>query len=41
VPVRLHEQVKLSKVGKCVYYKGLRYKDRPQKRVALAQIAAN
>jgi hypothetical protein len=41
VPVRKHEQVKLSKIGKCVYCKGLRYGDRPQKRVALAQIAAN
>jgi hypothetical protein len=41
VPVQLHEQVKLSKNGRCVCYKGLRYADRPKKRVALAQIAAN
>jgi hypothetical protein len=40
VPVGLYKQVKLSK-GKCVCYKGLRYGDRPKKRVALAQIAAN
>jgi hypothetical protein len=41
VPVQLHKQVKLSKNGRCMYYKGLRYADRPKKRVALAQIAAN
>ena len=37
----LHTQVKLSKKGLCVYCKGLRYGDRPKKRVALAQIASN
>ena len=41
LPVRLHEQVKLEKPGKCVCCKGLRYGDRPRKRVALAQIATN
>ena len=41
VPVQLHEQVKLGKNGRCVCCKGLRYGDRPQKRIALAQIAAN
>jgi hypothetical protein len=41
VPVESHELVKLSKIGKCVCCKGLRYGDRPQKRIALAQIAAN
>jgi hypothetical protein len=41
VPMGLYEQVKLSKIGKYIYYKGLRYVDRPKKRVALAQIAAN
>jgi len=41
VPVQLHEQVKLGKNGRCVCCKGLRYADRPKKRVALAQIAAN
>ena len=41
VPIRAHEQVKLSKIGECVCCKGLRFGDRPRKRVALAQIAAN
>ena len=41
MPVRSHEQVKLSKIGKCMCCKGLRFADRPKKRVALAQIAAN
>jgi len=41
VPVESHELVKLSKVGHCICYKGLRFRDRPKKRVALAQITAN
>jgi hypothetical protein len=41
VPTRLHEQVKLRRRGICVYCKGLRFKDRLKKRVALAQIASN
>jgi hypothetical protein len=41
VPVESHELVKLSKVGHCMCCKGLRFRDRPKKRVALAQIAAN
>jgi hypothetical protein len=41
VPIQSHKQVKLSKAGKCVCCKGMRYGDRPKKRVALAQIAAN
>jgi hypothetical protein len=41
VSKELHTQVKLSKKGLCVYCKGLRYGDRPKKRVALAQIASN
>jgi hypothetical protein len=41
VPVISNELVKLSKIGKCVCCKGLRYVDRPEKRVALAQIVAN
>ena len=41
VPRRSHEQVKLSKSGICVCCKGLRFRDRPKKRVALAQIASN
>jgi hypothetical protein len=27
VPVRAHKQVKLAKVGECMCYKGLRFKD--------------
>ena len=41
VPKRSHELVKLSRRGICVYCKGLRFEDRPKKRVALAQIASN
>jgi hypothetical protein len=41
VPMGAHEQVKLSKNGRCVCCKGLRFTDRPKKRVALAQIGAN
>ena len=41
VPVRLHELVNLGRRGICVYCKGLRFKDRPKKRVTLAQIASN
>jgi len=37
----LHEQVKLSKPRECVCCKGLRFRDRPKKRVALAEIIAN
>lgn len=40
-PVQSHEQVKMPKRGVCVCCKGLRYGDRPRKRVALSQIAAN
>jgi hypothetical protein len=40
-PKQSHTQVKLSKKGMYVYCKGLRFGDRPRKRVALAQIAAN
>lgn len=39
VPVGSHKQVKLEKLGRCVCCKGLRFKDRPKNRVALAQIA--
>jgi hypothetical protein len=31
----------MARKGKCVYYKGLRYGDRPRKRVALSKIVAN
>jgi hypothetical protein len=41
LPLRAHEQVKLGKRGKCVCCQGLRFTDRPKKRVALAQIASN
>jgi hypothetical protein len=41
VPVRSHELVKMAKRGKCVCCKGLRFRDRPKKRVTLGEIAAN
>jgi len=40
-PLREHEQVKLSKRGKCVCCLELWFTDRPKKRVALGQIASN
>ena len=40
-PVQSHKQVKMAKRGRCVAYKGLRYRDRPRKRIALGQIASN
>lgn len=41
MPIQLHNQVKLAEVGECVNCKGLRFKDRPKKRLALGEIAAN
>ena len=41
VPVQSHELVKMAKRGYCVACKGLRYGDRPRKRVALSEIASN
>jgi hypothetical protein len=41
VPIRAHKQVKLTRRGPCVSCKGLRFADRPQKRLPLSQIAAN
>ena len=41
VPVQSHELVKMAKRGRCVACKGLRYRDRPRKRLALGQIASN
>ena len=41
VPLRSHELVKIGKKRECVSCKGLRYRDRPRKRVALSEIAAN
>jgi hypothetical protein len=41
VLARAYKLVRMSKRGFYVCYKGLRYGDRPKKRVALGQIAAN
>jgi len=41
IPVSSHKLVNLSRRGICVCYKGLRFKDRPRKRITLAQIASN
>jgi hypothetical protein len=41
IPVSLYKLVNLSKRGICVCCMGLRFKDRPIKRIALAQIASN
>jgi hypothetical protein len=41
VPVQSHELVKMAKRGYYVACKGLRYGDRPRKRVALSEIASN
>ena len=41
VPIESYKQVRLSKNGRCVCYKGLRFTDRPKKRITLAQIGAN
>ena len=41
VPVRSHKLVKMVKRGACVNCKGLRFRDRLKKRVALAEIATN
>jgi hypothetical protein len=41
VPIRAHKQVKLERVGECVNCKGLRFTDRPKRRLPLSQIAAN
>lgn len=41
VPIREYIKVKIVKRGECVYYKGLRYGDRPKKRVVLGQIIPN
>ncbi len=40
-PVQFHEMVKTDRKRQCFSCKGLRYGDRPLKRVALGQIAAN
>jgi hypothetical protein len=41
VLVQLYTQVKMAKRGYCVACKGLRYGDRPIKRVALSEMASN
>jgi hypothetical protein len=41
IPRSLHQRVHMGKKGWCVNCEGLRATDRPKKRVALAQIAAN
>jgi hypothetical protein len=41
VPIQLHTQVKMAKRRCYVACKGLRYRDRPTKRVALSEIASN
>ena len=41
VPIKAHKQVKLKRVGEYVNCKGLRFTDRPKRRLLLSQIAAN
>jgi hypothetical protein len=41
VPLQSHELVKIAKRGVCISYKGMRYRDRPKKRVVLSEIVAN
>jgi hypothetical protein len=41
VSIRVYEQVKLARVGEYMSCKGLRFRDRPKKRLSLSQIAAN
>ncbi len=41
MPTQLHKQVRLRKKRRCMSYKGLRFRDRPKKRQALAEITAN
>ena len=40
-PVQSHELIKMGKRGYCMACKGLRFGDRPRKRVALGEIASN
>ena len=40
-PEGSHEQVKMAKRGIYINYRGFRFRDRPKKRVALAEIVAN
>jgi hypothetical protein len=39
--MQLYKQVKMAKRGYCVACKGMRYKDRLIKRVALSEMASN
>jgi hypothetical protein len=38
---QLYKRVRMAKRGWCVIYKGLRLRDRPRKRIALAKLASN
>jgi hypothetical protein len=39
--MQLHEQVKMAKRGYYAACKGMKYRDRPTKRVALSEMASN
>jgi hypothetical protein len=39
--VQSHKQVKIAKRGRYVAYKGLRYRDKPRKKITLGQIVFN
>jgi hypothetical protein len=41
VLIQLHKQVKMAKRGYYAACKGMRYRDRPIKRVALSEMASN
>jgi hypothetical protein len=41
VPAKLHKMVKMLTRREYISYKGLRFTDRPKKRVALGEIAPN
>jgi hypothetical protein len=40
-PLSSHKLIRMSKRGFCIACKGLRFRDRPRKRVALSEIASN
>jgi hypothetical protein len=41
VPIASYKLVKMAKKGYYIACKGLKYKDRPRKRVAISEIAIN